>query len=53
MPANPSMPSPVPSSVTVVLSLGMHASFHSRPGPFALADPRRQQAFYRRFTGVA
>ena len=28
MSARPSMPSPVPSSVTVVRSLGMHASFH-------------------------
>ena len=32
MSGRPSMPSPVPSSVTVVRSLGMDESWHSRPG---------------------
>ncbi len=44
MPAKPSMPSPVPSSVTVVRSLGTEESFHARASGGRVVARRRSCA---------
>ena len=52
MSAKPSMPSPVPSSVTVVRSLGTDESFHARASAGRLVARRPPELRRDRCTGV-